>query len=144
MAEQEPVHAEFEEVETCRQMLKVYFSDEELGRLGARIAQLLSDKGTQEKELDTIKAQYKSQLTAIDGEIAAVAQNLNMGYKMENVECRVVRDYDAKKVLIYRMDMDPEEFVSERHMTFEEQQRNLLFTGPEEAAEAEAEAAGEA
>lgn len=124
-----------DEPETIRQMLKVFIPTDQKNELASHLARNISLLTDLKEELDTVKAQYKGRITAVEGEISGIARQINIGYTMENIECRVVRDFDKKTVTLFRMDMDPEEFISERPMTRDELQRKLNFDAAQAAGE---------
>lgn len=115
------------EPEITREMLKVFLSPEQKEKLGQGMARGISLLADLKAQLETAKAQFKGRITAVEGEIAESARMMNIGYQMDLIECRVIRDFEHKTVTLYRMDTDPEEFVSERPMTRDELQRKLDF-----------------
>jgi len=110
-------------VETCKEYLKYTFTPDEREALASEMSRNIVDLSSAREELDTIKAQYKSRITALEGEVSGSARKLHAGYEMRNIECRVERDYDAKLIRIYRLDSG--DLVREKAMTTEELQRRL-------------------
>lgn len=126
-----PVEADFEvepeekpKPEIIKRWLKVYLKPEQRETLASKMSADIMALTTTREELASIRDQYKSKITALEGEISAAARLLHAGFEMGNVECQVVRDYDFKIVNVVRM--DTWETVESRRMTPDEMQRHLF------------------
>jgi hypothetical protein len=117
---------ELERPEIVKRTLKCVLTNQERVELANRQSQAIEELASQKEELDTIKAQYKAKITALEGEVAGSARIINAGYQMKNVDCRVYRDFNRRVVMIFRQDTDPEEMVEQRAMTTDELQRKLF------------------
>jgi hypothetical protein len=98
--------------------------------MGRKMGQAHQELVRLNEDLASIKADFKSRITNKEGEISNYSRMLNAGHEMANIECEVVRDHKDKMVRIYRLDTG--DFVRERRMTLDEQQRSLLPPETEE------------
>lgn len=110
--------------ETCKEWLRRNFTAEELLIMGRKMSEAHQQLVKLNEDLTTIKADYKSRITALEGEVSNYARMWSTGYEMTYIKCEVVRDHETKMVRICRLDTG--EFVRERRMTLDEQQRSLL------------------
>lgn len=124
-----PVEAEFEvepeeKPETVKRWLKVYLKPEQRETLASKMSADIMALSQAREELATVRDQFKSKITALEGEISSAARLLHAGYEFGNVECQVVRDYADKTVRIMRL--DTWEVAESRPMTVDEMQRHLF------------------
>ena len=99
------------------------FTDQEKLELSEKIARAVSDiaqAGVAEK---TFKTQIKSRKQQAEAIISDCASKLNEGYEMKNIDCRIVKDYEAG--LISYESVETGEVVEEREMTPQERQMEL-------------------
>jgi hypothetical protein len=116
--------AEASPPETCKEYLRRYFTSEEREILANQADQAHGELIQANEEKATFNANIKSRITNLEGEIARLHRLRQAGFEMDHIICVVTRDYDRKMVLIHRSDTG--EFVRERRMTLDEQQRSLL------------------
>lgn len=101
---------------------------QELGQKLARETQNVYDLEKEKKELDAVLA---AKIKAANNRVAEVAEKLNNGYEMREVEVLVL--YDTPRSGIKRLiRIDNNEQLREEAMTLEEMQRGFGFDNPTE------------
>lgn len=121
---------EDEPQEICKEYLRRYFSPEEREILANQADQAHAELILANEEKASFNANIKSRITNLEGEIARLHRLRQAGFEMDHIKCVITRDYEDKMVRIHRADNG--EFVRERRMTLDEQQRPLLPPETEE------------
>ncbi len=100
--------------------LKYTFTEEEKKKISEELAQGVVQKESLELKKKDVVSQIKSEIDAIESRVHTLSRNINQGYEFRNVECEEIKDYETRKVKIYRLDTD--EYVRDRNMTPDELQ----------------------
>lgn len=119
--------------------IKHTFSREEREAISEKLVKQLSDQNTLTLEANQIKSSYKAKLDESAAQVASLAGNLQAGFEMRPVECRVVFRPKQGKKDYFRTDTG--ELAHTEDMTQSDFQTNLDF---ERQAEREAKAEEEA
>lgn len=97
---------------------------QELNNLGLEMANSVAELGDLEEQKANYMAEHKKSADKAKAQINLLATKIRSGIETRLIECRVVKDYLAGKVIILRNDNDEE--VEERVMTTEERQKHLF------------------
>lgn len=108
---------------TYTKWLRCELTDDESRQAAKRLAERMEDKERKEAELDSVKNQFKGEISRIDADITAAKNLVRDGYEMRDVQVEEVRDFDTETVTLTRMDTF--ETIEERRMRGEELQRPL-------------------
>ena len=118
-----------------RKYVRHYFTDEEKLDVSNKISEAIISKSRLEGDLKTVQSQFRSRITEASAEISGLAQKLNAGWEMQEVECRIVRDFDEGIVRFVSIETD--EVVEERPMSIDERQMRLGDTDEETESKSE-------
>jgi hypothetical protein len=110
---------------TCR----YEFTDNELQEMGGEVAVDLQKLEDIENELKSIKADFKARAEATAATIRSKSRKIRDGYEMRPIQCKVVMDYDRRKVFYYRTDTLT--LGKERVMRDDEYQMHLPLDNPQ-------------
>lgn len=103
--------------------LKVALTDEERLDAANRLAERMEDLKRKDAELDSIKNQFKGEMSRIEADITSAQNLVRDKYEFRDVPVEEVRDYASEFVTITRLDTF--EIVEERRMSGSELQRPL-------------------
>ena len=70
--------------------LKHEFTIEERNQLGADLARAIADKRGKEAEFDSVKSQYKAEISEKDAKVDTISTSIMNGFEMRNEPCYVV------------------------------------------------------
>jgi hypothetical protein len=84
--------------------LKHEFNDHEMADLSREISRSLNDKTTLEKELDSVRADYKARITGQEALISSLSARINSGFRMDSVRCLLLDERDDGHRLVVRAD----------------------------------------
>jgi hypothetical protein len=119
----EKVTAERYERKKLSMPLECRLTESELKASAKTLAEALRHKGALESQLETFKAQIKSQITQSEGTIAEHANRLNSEKEFRSVECEMTLDYhDGFKTTVRK---DTGEEVRKEKITDAERQMHL-------------------
>ena len=116
-------------MEKSVELVKVLFTETELLEMGAELARVCAAIGELEEQKKASAKEFKD---LIDGKVEvreALVKNLRSGAHEIEMECTVVRDYEAGEVIFYHTG----EEVKRRPMTGDEREQPGLFQGAEDA-----------
>lgn len=104
--------------------LRCDLTEEEKRHSAARLVNRMEDLSRKEAELDSIKNQFKGEISRIEADIEMAKNLVRDGYEMRDVQVLEERNYDTETLTITRMDTF--EIVEERRMRGDELQRPLF------------------
>lgn len=119
---------------TIYRVVKTGFTEKERLDMAGQIANCIREKKSNEDELTSIAAQYKSNVKRLEAEISGCAEKLNTGWEMKRQECFEIRDYATGHLSVIRKDNG--DIVEERALTGEERQMALFEEGKQPTEEA--------
>ena len=99
------------------------FTQAEKARLGVEMAEIELTISEKKDELDTFKAQIKSDTTALEARLNSIAHKLRSGFEIRTVDCRMEMDFESNSIRFVRTDTG--DLLEERAMSLEERQREL-------------------
>lgn len=108
------------EQRTFTKLLRVSLTDDELISAGDNLAREHGDLRAVNKELDSIKADYKAKVTAHESRIETLSIKIRDKFEMRGVDCVEVKDYDTKTLIITRTDSG--EIIEQRMLRQDELQ----------------------
>jgi hypothetical protein len=103
--------------------IRHYFNDQERLDISNKMSEAFIEKSTLEADLKTVQSQFKSRIQEAMGQIGTLAQKLNSGWEMREIQCRVIKDYNEGVVRFESIETD--EIVDERPMTLDERQMKI-------------------
>ena len=109
--------------ETLRRYVRHYLTDEERLEISNKMSEAIIEKTNLEADLKTVHSQFKSRIQETMGQIGTLAQKLNSGWEMREIQCRVIKDYNEGVVRFESIETD--EIVDERAMSLDERQMKL-------------------
>lgn len=98
--------------------MKHEYSDPELAQLSRDIANALNRRSSLETEFDSVKQDYRAQITAQDALVSSLSARVSSGFEMQPVKCILFDERPAGYRLVVRLDtghvyrrrkLDPEE-----------------------------------
>ncbi len=107
-------------MDKCIEWLEYHFTEDEKKQISKDLAQNFLSKESSESRLKEVKSQIKSEIETCERLISKLSSNINMGYEYRNIDCEQVKDYESRKIKIYRLDNN--KFVRDRNMTSDELQ----------------------
>lgn len=111
-------------IEPTTQLLPVGITDPQRLELATEIGQLHKDRGEVEAERKLNNDTFKTELAKLDARIDEIAELLRDGQETKAVECELVFDFDASRVLTIRTDTG--ERIGDRPMTTADRQQWLF------------------
>jgi len=108
---------------TSEELCKYQFTEKEKQDLAMQIAESLNKL----REVKTLKkaatSEFTSRIDALSAEINSLATKVKDGYELRSMLCKIIKDYDDKKVIYRRKDNN--EIIKTREMAESELQLNL-------------------
>lgn len=108
--------------------LKCDFTAEELKEISSQLAREAANMAEAEENKKAATAQFAEKIASAKARVASLARQVNQGYEMRNVECRVLLD-KPKRGLVQVVRADTGEIVKERPMSDSEKQGSLPLGG---------------
>lgn len=115
------------ETKTYEKHLKCLLTEEEKQESASVLVQLMEDKKRKESELDSVKNQFKGELSRIEAGIEANANKVRDGFEFRQIPVEERRDYDDKKLTVTRL--DTYEIIECRKLRNDEMQRSIPGLG---------------
>jgi len=112
-------------IEKVIKSLKCRLTDEEFVQASEELAKALDRKTALEEALQSIKAQYKSDIQRCDADVFTNTSKVRNKYVYREIICEKIFDYENTKVMIVRKDTG--EIVNDRTMFDDEKQMKLKF-----------------
>ena len=112
-----------EQFDVCIQLVKYSFDDEEKKNIANRLAESVKKLNEIKKEKKEVTSNFNEKIDAESVEINTLAQKIRDGFELRNVECKIIKDYDDKKIIYKRLDNN--EIVKTKEMDDNELQMNL-------------------
>lgn len=110
---------------TVDEYLRYEFSEEELKERAKTLAMNVQRQGQTTEEQKAAQAQFKERLERFTAEIGKLSRDINNGWEMRNIECRVRYNLPVPGTKsIVRLDTG--ELVREMAMSRSEMQENLF------------------
>ena len=106
-----------------RKFIRHYFEDSEKLDLSNKMSEAIISKNRFEADLKTVQSQFRSRIQEASAEISGLAQKINSGWEMQEIQCRVIKDFDDGVIRFQSIETD--EIVEERPMTIDERQMRL-------------------
>jgi len=106
-----------------QEFVKYVFSEDEKKEISSRMAQKVSELQSSEDEKKAIMSDFKSRIDSLQAEINRSATQINNGYEVRNVDCKVIADYNTKMWVSIREDTG--EIAKERKMSANDLQMKL-------------------
>jgi len=97
---------------------------EELRERGDLAADLSSEIDRCDRELTSVKAHYKSEITSRQADLSQALREIKARECRRDVKCQVIPDFDTNSVRTVRADTF--EVIRERAMTYDERQGELV------------------
>jgi hypothetical protein len=101
--------------------IRIPYTDDETKQLGLQMCQAMDDIDDIENEMKADAAAHKQRIQAKETEIKSLKEDMKKGYKMEERECTVVKDYEGGTIQ-YWFDG---ELIQEDKMTADDYQTEL-------------------
>lgn len=98
--------------------MKHLYNDPELAQLSRDIANALNRRSSLEAEFDSVKQDFKAQITAQEALVASLSARVSSGFEMQSIKCLLLDERPAGYRLVVRLDtghvyrrrkLDPEE-----------------------------------
>lgn len=115
-----------------KEYLKCILTEDEIRDNGIALARANSEVATLEARKKEFNDQIKADVSAAESKISKLSMMLQNGYEYRDVECRLERDYENRKVTTWRLDTG--ENVKTRDMSPDEYQQRLFDVKVEETA----------
>jgi hypothetical protein len=103
--------------------LPTMYTDEEMAKLGEKLAKVLSEIDETQQDLKSYAAEKKAHLESLAGQRQFLVLGINRGLGWKDVECRVMKDYTLRTKSIVRMDTG--EVVEVKPLTLEDIQTDM-------------------
>ena len=109
--------------EFSTEYIKHIFTEEEKREISISMAQKVAELQAVEDSKKAIMSDLKSQIDSLQATVNSAATKINNGYEMQNVKCRVDKDFSSRMVYFFRVDTD--ELVKSRDMRADEIQMSI-------------------
>ncbi len=112
----------------CERTLRVFYTDPERLELGKQLAATHSELAQINADLDRIKSEFKSKVSAAEAQILDLSNKVGTGHHMILVKCRWRMDSPkAGRKQLFRLDTTPHEVVQEEDMSAADKQIDLTL-----------------
>lgn len=114
-----------EKIKKHTEILKHDLRDEELIDIGRKQSALLRDKAELERQLASVRSDFKAKLERIDSDVAVCTRHISDGFDMRPVECET-RYHTPREGWKQTIRLDTYDIIAERQMSDEECQTRLF------------------
>jgi len=104
-------------------VLRCDLTEEEISKAADTLAQKIDEYARAERELDSVKSQFKSRMQGIEADLMHQKDLVRDKYEMRGVKCEEIKDFDTQTVRVIRK--DKMEIIEERTMRDHELQMSL-------------------
>lgn len=120
---------------TSTETLKVKLADDEVLKFSEDLARSLDEYASLEDELETLKANYKSKMTAVEARVTSLKNLVRDKCDFRKVDVEEV--FDNKAGTVVKTRLDTHEIIGSRTMTADERQSKLFDVGADEESDEE-------
>ena len=111
---------------SCSEYFDHQFTSDEIKQMAAEFSEATARKSDLEEELKSHAQYLKSQITEVTATINRISQELGRGKRSENVKCHwIFNDPKRGAKTLYRLDVEPKEYVRMDKMTASDRQLTL-------------------